>query len=269
MILQYITWNVSPDIFHVGPIVLRWYGLLFASAFLFGYLIFKKIFKKEGYSIELLDQLTLYMAVGTIVGARLGHVLFYDPAYYFANPWKIIAVWEGGLASHGAAIGILTALIIFVRKNKLNYLWLLDRIAIVIALSGVFIRMGNLMNSEIYGIQTNLPWGFIFSRENEVFPKHPTQIYEALAYLFIFLLTYTFYHKNIFVKQKGKIFGIFLVLLFGARFLIEFIKNPQVEFEKGLPFDMGQFLSIPFILVGIGLIVYASRKVQEEPDVKL
>jgi prolipoprotein diacylglyceryl transferase len=277
MILQYIVWNVNPEILPLGPLSLRYYGILFAAAFFFGYLLFKKIFEKEGYSIEMLDQLTIYMALGTIIGARLGHVLFYDPGYYFSNPLKIIAIWEGGLASHGAAIGILTALYLFIRKNKLSYLWILDRIALVIALSGVCIRLGNLMNSEIYGIPTTMPWGFLFVRSSEVVhgietlvPRHPTQIYEALSYLAIFIFTFVSYFKGYLIKQKGKLFGIFLILLFGARFLIEYIKNSQEDFEKALPFDMGQILSIPFILVGIFLIINANRnKTREKAEIKV
>jgi len=262
MILQYITWNVNPEIIPIGPLSLRWYGILFASAFFLGYLIFKKIFQKEGYSIELLDQLTVYMAVGTVVGARLGHVLFYDPGYYFSNPLKILAVWEGGLASHGAAIGILIAIYLFIRKNKLNFLWLMDRIVMVVALSGVCIRLGNLMNSEIYGISTTMPWGFIFVREHEHIAKHPTQIYEALCYLAIFLFLFWSYFKSTLYKSKGLAFGIFLVLLFSARFFIEYIKNPQADFEKALPLNMGQMLSIPFILGGVILIFLALKEKQ-------
>lgn len=267
MILQYITWNVKPEILHLGPLAVRWYGLLFVCGFMFGILIFKKIFKKEGYSMELLDQLTIYMLVGTIIGARLGHVLFYDPVYYFSNPLDIIKVWEGGLASHGGAIGILMALYLFVRKNKLSFLWLLDRIGIVVALGGAFIRLGNLMNSEIYGVETSLPWGFLFVRSSEVvrgseelIPRHPTQIYEALSYLLIFIFLFWSYNRNYFIKQKGMLFGIFLILLFGARFLIEYIKTPQEVFENALPLYMGQLLSIPFILTGIILIIFARRQ---------
>lgn len=259
MELNFITWNVSPEIVELGPITLRWYGLLFAMAFVAGYAIFKKFYQKEGYSIEMLDQALVYMAVGTILGARLGHVLFYDPTYYLSNPLKILAIWEGGLASHGAAFGILTAMYLYVKKNKLGFLWMMDRIVIVVALSGFFIRMGNLMNSEIYGIETSMPWGFIFVREGETVAKHPTQIYEALSYLAIFGFLITCYFKNWFIAQKGKIFGIFLILLFTARFFIEFIKNPQEDFEKGMPLFMGQILSIPFILMGLGLLIYSSR----------
>ncbi|MCX7986500.1 MAG: prolipoprotein diacylglyceryl transferase [Bacteroidales bacterium] len=258
--LQYIHWNVSPEIFNIGPLAIRWYGLLFATAFITGYYIFKYFFKKEGYQVELLDQLTVYVALGIIVGARLGHVLFYDPSYYFANPLKIIAVWEGGLASHGAAIGLLISLYLWVRKHKTNILWLLDRIAVVVALGGMFVRLGNLMNSEIYGIQTSLPWGFIFVREGETVPKHPTQIYEALSYFMIFLLLFTAYRKNWWFESKGLVFGIFLILLFGARFMIEFIKNPQEEFETSLPLLMGQILSLPFIIAGIIIVIWVLSK---------
>jgi phosphatidylglycerol---prolipoprotein diacylglyceryl transferase len=266
MILQFVIWNVKPEIFSFGSFSIRWYGLLFVMAFIFGILVFKKVFKKEGYSMELLDELTIYMALGTIIGARLGHVLFYSPGYYFEQPLRILYIWEGGLASHGAAIGILIALYLFVRKNKLEYLWLLDRIGIVVALSGVFIRLGNLMNSEIYGVKTTLPWGFIFNNSSDVLsgkenavPCHPTQIYEAFSYFIIFIFLYRCYNKDIYIKNKGKLFGIFLILLFGARFLIEFIKNPQEIFEKNLPIDMGQILSLPFILAGIIFIIYSTK----------
>ncbi|MGC8824879.1 MAG: prolipoprotein diacylglyceryl transferase [Bacteroidales bacterium] len=258
--LLYIHWNVNPEIFHIGPLAVRWYGLMFALAFITGYYIFKFFFKQEGYKIELLDQLTVYVAVGIIVGARLGHVLFYDPGYYLSNPLEILAIWKGGLASHGAAIGLLITLYLWTRKNQADLLWLLDRIAVVVAIGGMFVRFGNLMNSEIYGIETHLPWGFIFVREGEVVPKHPTQIYEALSYFLIFLLLFTAYRKNWWFPKKGLAFGIFLILLFGARFLIEFIKNPQEEFETTLPLFMGQILSIPFILAGIIIVFYTTRK---------
>jgi phosphatidylglycerol:prolipoprotein diacylglycerol transferase len=261
MVLQYITWNVNPEIIQLGPLSLRWYGILFALGFVFGYLIFQRIFKKEKYSIEVLDSLLVHVAVGTIAGARLGHVLFYDLSYYLDSPWKILFVWEGGLASHGAAIGIVTSLYFFARKHKVKFLWILDRVVMVVALAGVCIRMGNLMNSEIYGIATQMPWGFIFVREHETVAKHPTQIYEALCYLAIFIFLFWCYTKELFFKHKGKISGIFMVLLFSARFMIEYIKNPQEDFEKTLPLNMGQILSIPFILIGLYLIF---RKYKEE-----
>ncbi len=254
--LQYIVWDVSPEIFNLGPITVRWYGVLFATAFITGYYIFKYFFKREGYRIELLDKLLLYVALGIIIGARLGHVIFYDPYYYFSNPLKILAIWEGGLASHGAAIGLLIALYLWHKKEKTPMLWLLDRIAVVVAIGGMFVRLGNLMNSEIYGIETSLPWGFIFVREGETIPKHPTQIYEAFSYLLIFIILFTAYNKNWLFPKQGLAFGCFLILLFGARFLIEYIKNPQEEFENYLPLFMGQILSIPFIIAGTALIIY-------------
>jgi prolipoprotein diacylglyceryl transferase len=260
MILDYVIWNVDPEIFHLGHLAIRWYGLLFAIAFVVGYYIFRYFLKHEKLPLERLDQLTLYVALGIIIGARLGHVLFYDPGYYFSHPLKIFAIWEGGLASHGAAIGLLIALYLFKNKYKFNLLWLLDRIAVVVAIGGMFVRLGNLMNSEIYGVQTSLPWGFIFVREGETVPKHPTQIYEALSYLIIFIFLFVSYRKNFLFPTKGLAFGVFLILLFGARFMIEFIKNPQEDFETALPLFMGQILSIPFILAGIILIIFVTRK---------
>jgi prolipoprotein diacylglyceryl transferase len=259
MIFNYIHWDINPEIVGFWGLSIRYYGVLFASAFFFGYLIMQKIFKKEGLPVELLDKLTVYVALGTIIGARLGHCLFYDPSYYLSNPIEILKIWRGGLASHGAAIGILIALYYFSKKNKKPYLWILDRIVIVVALAGFFIRMGNLMNSEIYGIPTKLPWGFIFVRNGEVIPKHPTQIYEALSYLLIFFLLYSIYNKKGTNVRQGLIFSIFLILLFSVRFLIEFIKEVQVDFEQTMALNMGQWLSIPFILTGIYLL-YRSYK---------
>jgi prolipoprotein diacylglyceryl transferase len=208
-----------------------------------------------------LDKLTLWAIVSTVVGLRLGHCLFYDAAYYLSHPVEILKIWEGGLASHGAAIGLLIGLYLFCRKYKMRFLWLIDRIAIVVALTGFFIRLGNLLNSEIYGIATSLPWGFVFVRRGEIFPKHPTQIYEALAYLLIFFLLYFIYRKkNALINKNGWLVGLFFTLVFGFRFIIEFIKEPQVEFEKNLLLDMGQWLSIPFVIIGVFLMYYASRR---------
>lgn len=261
MLLNYINWNVDPDLVSFWVLTIRYYGLLFAASFFFGYIIMQKIFKKEGLSIELLDKLTVYMAFGTILGARLGHCLFYQPDYYLSNPWEILKIWHGGLASHGAAIGILISLFYFSKKNKKPYLWILDRIVIVVALAGFFIRMGNLMNSEIYGIETNLPWGFIFVRDGQTVPKHPTQIYEAISYLLIFVLLYSIYIKKGVHVKKGLIFSLFLILLFTVRFFIEFIKEDQVGFERGMSLNMGQWLSIPFVLIGLFLL-YKSLKTE-------
>lgn len=223
----------------------------------------KKMFINEGLGEKELDQVSTFMLVSTIVGARLGHCLFYEPSYYLSHPFEILKIWEGGLASHGAAVGIFIGLYIFTRINKKPYLWILDRMAIIVALSGFFIRSGNLMNSEIFGDITSLPWGFIFIRYYDpvlaIDPRHPTQIYEALGYLTIFVFLYRFYWKQKGKTNNGEIFGYFMVLLFGLRFLIEFIKVPQVGFEETMFLNMGQILSIPLILTGF-IMLWISRR---------
>lgn len=267
MTLQIIPWNVDPEIFRIGNFAVRWYGLLFASGFVIGYYILRKVFKNEGLGDATLDRLTVYVAVGTVIGARLGHCLFYEPDYYLANPVEILKVWHGGLASHGAAIGILLALWLFVRKEKKPFIWAIDRVVIVVALAGALIRLGNLMNSEIYGVETTLPWGFVFLRNHENAPKHPTQIYESLAYLLTFVILLRIYWKNLGKQKPGLLFGLFLIMVFGFRFLVEYVKEDQVAFEAGMKLNMGQLLSIPFIIAGIALLVWAFRKVPE-PVVK-
>jgi len=252
MHLLIVPWDINPEIFRIGVFAVRWYGLLFASSFFFGYIIMNKIFKNENLGEVVLDRLTIYMAVGVIAGARLGHCLFYEPTYYLQHPLEIIKIWHGGLASHGAAIGILLALWLFVRKEKKDYLWVLDRIAIVVAISGFFIRMGNLMNSEIYGVETTVPWGFVFLRNHEVAPKHPTQIYEALVYLSIFILLYKIYWSKKGEHIQGLLISLLCILIFTSRFFIEFLKEDQVAFEAAMKINMGQWLSIPFVLMGIG-----------------
>ncbi len=270
MIIDAITWNVNPEIVAIGKLSIRWYGLLFASAFLSGYFVFNRYLKTERLSQEMLDQLLIYVAIGTVIGARLGHCLFYQPDYFLANPAEILMIWKGGLASHGAAIGILLALWLYVRKQKLSFLWLIDRIVIVVALGGAFIRLGNLFNSEIYGGPTSLPWGIEFVRDRlydsttgellPTVPRHPTQLYEALSYIAIFSILFSFYRKNYEKVRDGFIFGVFLILLFSVRFLIEFVKNDQVAFEANMSLNMGQWLSLPFILAGVGMIVWTKRQ---------
>lgn len=260
MVLDYINWDVNPEIIRIGKFAIRWYGLLYASAFFFSYLILVKFFKIEKISIEVLDKLVIYMALGTIIGARLGHCFFYEPSWYLSNPVEILKIWKGGLASHGTAIGIPVALFLFVRKTKMSFLWTLDRVVVVVALSALFIRIGNLMNSEIYGIETNLPWGFIFLRNGETIPKHPTQIYEGLSYFLIFVLLYFIYMKKEGKERYGHLSGLFLILVFTVRFFIEFIKEDQVGFEAGMTLNMGQILSIPLVLLGFVFLVYYFKK---------
>lgn len=259
MTLLFFNWNIDPTIFSIGPVSVRWYGLLFAMSFVVGYFIMLRIFRKENIPEPLLDQLSMYMLIATVVGARLGHVLFYEPTSYIEHPLDVFKIWEGGLASHGAAIGILLALYLFSRKTRQPFLWVIDRIVIVVALSGFFIRTGNLFNSEIFGNVTQLPWGFIFERVGETLPRHPTQIYEGLCYLvlFFFLLWY-YFHKDG-KPRPGFLFGIFLVVLFTARLIIEFVKEPQVNFESSMALNMGQLLSIPFIIAGIVILTRKTK----------
>ena len=292
MILNYITWNVDPVLFHLGSLQVRWYGLLWALGFLFGYFIMKRIYQREKMAEDALDKLLIYMLVSTVVGARLGHCLFYEPDYYLSNPLKILALWEGGLASHGGAIGILIGLWLYMRnynkskkeKNDLqhiNYIWILDRIVVAVCLVGALIRVGNVMNHEIYGTPTSLPWGFVFLRGSEQFcgtfdnytpcfawdapcppsewlPCHPTGLYEAFFCLVAMgILLWMYYKHDLGHKQPGLMFGTFLVIIFGSRICIEFLKNVQVEFERNMVFDMGQWLSVPFVLIGIWMIVWS------------
>jgi phosphatidylglycerol---prolipoprotein diacylglyceryl transferase len=259
--LNYIHWNVSPEILNLGPLSIRWYGLLFASGFLIGYYIGERMFRSENINQKWIDSLFFYIIIGTIVGARLGHVFFYGWEFYSQNPEEIIKIWHGGLASHGGAIGIILALLIYSGVvTKRNVFWTIDRIAVPTALVGAFIRIGNLMNSEIYGIQTDLPWGFIFERNGEVVPKHPTQIYEALAYLVAFGILFYLYWRTRAKYKQGLLTGMFFILIFVPRFLIEFIKEDQEAFEAGMTLNMGQWLSIPFVLFGIFLIYRALKR---------
>lgn len=248
MIISFIHWNPSPEIFSLSFLTIRWYGLLFTLGFITGYYIIGWMMKREKIDIKLLDSLTTYMVISTVIGARLGHVLFYQPMDYLAHPLDILKVWEGGLASHGAAIGILTGLFLYSRKYKQPFLSTVDRIVVVTALAGCFIRLGNLMNSEIYGHETHLPWAFIFERDDMI-PRHPTQIYEALGYLSIFFIL-LFKYKSGEILKPGRLLGWFLILVFGLRFFVEFLKEPQVGFEQNMLLNMGQLLSIPFILIG-------------------
>ncbi|MCB0752266.1 MAG: prolipoprotein diacylglyceryl transferase [Ignavibacteriae bacterium] len=258
-----ITWNVSPEIFSIGPISIRWYGLLFAASFLIGFQIMTKIFEKEKKSQDDLNDLLWYMIIGTIVGARLGHCLFYNPEYYLSNPLEILKTWKGGLASHGAAIGIVIAMYLYwKRKVGQSFLWVMDRVVITVALAGFFIRTGNLMNSEIIGKATDVPWSFVFVNAfvpDPMTPRHPAQLYEALSYLTIFVILFSIYQKSYKTLKEGYLLGIFLVLVFVARFIIEFYKENQSSFEQGMTLNMGQLLSIPLILWGFYLL-FKSKK---------
>lgn len=272
MLSFFVNWDVGPELFHLGGISIRYYGLLFAVAFILGYKIEEKIFKSEGLPMAWLDKLWLYVAVATVVGARLGHCIFYDWAYFSQHPLEMILPVKfepfrftgfQGLASHGAAIGIIAGLWYYSRKvSRKSIFWILDRAVIPIALAGFFIRMGNLMNSEIVGLPTTLPWGFRFVHsglENPEVPRHPAQLYEAVCYLFSFFVLMHLYWKTGVKKRMGFIFGSFLILIFSARFIIEFVKEVQEPWEAEMALDMGQWLSIPFVLTGVFMLWYSKR----------
>ena len=260
-----VVWNVDPIICRIGPLALRYYSILFVLGFPIGYWLFIKFYKREEVDTNLLEPLLYALLIGTIVGARLGHCLFYQPDYYLTKAhWlEIFQPWKGGLASHGGALGVLLAVwwysARYGRKNNFDMMWVLDRLVIAVCFAGCLIRLGNLFNSEIYGNETTLPWGFIFQRRGEVMPKHPTQIYEALSYLILgFILLWVYWRKNgkIF---RGWLFGAFFIGCFGMRFLIEFIKMPQVDFEIGMKLNMGQLLSIPFVMAGVISIIWSYK----------
>jgi len=260
-ILGFIHWNFNPDIFVIFGRPVRWYGLMFAIGFLIGYKMVEKQFKHEKEDVKLLENLLIYIVVGTVLGARLGHVFFYGWDYYSKHLLEILFVWQGGLASHGGTIGVFIALWLFSRKyTKRNVFWIINRVVIPTAIVAMLIRMGNLFNSEIYGVQTSLPWGFIFERVHETVPKHPTQLYEAFAYLITFFVVNRMYWKTDAKSRTGLISGVFFIMVFSARFLIEFVKEDQEAFESTMTLNMGQLLSIPFILGGITLVVLALRK---------
>ena len=270
----FITWDVSPEIFNLGGFSVRYYGVLFALAFILGYKIEERMFKSEGLPPKWLDKLWIYVAVATVIGARLGHCIFYGWEYYSQHIIEIILpvrfepefrfTGYQGLASHGAAIGIIAGLWYYSRKvSHKSILWVLDRAVIPIALAGFFIRTGNLMNSEIVGQATAMPWGFRFIHSgmpDPETPRHPAQLYEALCYLATFFVLMRLYWRTDAKERQGYLFGVFLVLVFTARFIIEFVKEDQEAFEAAMALNMGQLLSIPFVLVGLAAIWHSRRR---------
>lgn len=267
MINLAVVWEVSPEITRLfGVFPLRYYSLLFAGGLMLGYLVVKNIYKKEGLPMEQLDKLAFYVFIATILGARLGHCLFYEPEYYLRHPLEMILPFQitngdfkftgfQGLASHGGILGVFIAIYLFSRKTKIHFFKILDMVSIGGALTGAFIRLGNLMNSEIIGLPTGSNYGFIFKSVDNI-PRHPAQLYESIAYFLIFILLFILYKIPTYKKKTGLIFGIFFTLLFIARFLIEFVKENQVNFEDDMAINMGQALSIPFILLGVGIMIW-------------
>jgi len=262
-LLAAIHWDIRPEIFSIGSFELRYYTLCFLLAFISSYVLMLRIFKRENKPQELLDQLSIYIFLGTLLGARLGHCLFYEFDYYKDHLLEMLLPFTyvngefkltgfHGLASHGGALGILVGLFLFCRKTKTNFLWITDRLVVVIPLAGAFVRVGNFFNSEIIGLPSDLPWAVVFEQIDQI-PRHPAQLYEAACYVLIFILLWNIYHRKATLKP-GLIFGVFLILLFGARFGLEFVKENQEAFEEGMKFNMGQLLSVPFIALGCYLL---------------
>lgn len=266
-----INWDVDPVLFNItDSFPIKYYGLLFGLGVFLGFLIVKNIYKKEEIPVEQLDKLLVYIILGTLIGARLGHCLFYQPEYFLSRPLEMflpIQKMEGsyqfigyqGLASHGGAIGVLLAITIYCKKYNLKLLNILDKVAVAVPVTGAFIRLGNFMNSEIYGKPTHGNWGVVFVQDDFI-PRHPTQLYEAFSYLVIFFILYKIYNSKRINRKDGQLFGLFLILLFLARFIIEFFKENQVAFENQMTLNMGQILSIPFMMIGIILLIWRRKR---------
>lgn len=274
MIMNYIHWNLDPELINILGISIRYYGLLFVSGLILSVYTLSWIFKRENIPSEHLDKLSIFGMIGILVGARLGHCLFYEPSYYLSNPLEMILpitfpsgggvkfIGYQGLASHGGALGLLIALYFYSRKTKHSMIDTIDLIAVVSGLGAGFIRLANFMNSEIIGMPTTKPWGVIFERVDNL-PRHPAQLYEAICYFIIFAIMMILYKKKRDKLKSGFFFGLVLVLIFTARFIIEFFKEDQVGFEDGMTFNMGQLLSVPYIVVGIGFIVFGLWKTKK------
>ena len=274
MILNFIHWNPDPEIINVFGISIRYYGLLFVSGLIIAIYMLGWLFKRENIPSENLEKLTIYGMIGIIAGARLGHCLFYEPSYYLSHPLEMIFpitfppdggikfIGYQGLASHGGVLGLLIGLYLYSRKTKHSMIDTLDLIAVVVGVSLGFIRLANFMNSEIIGMPTTKPWGVIFERVDNL-PRHPAQLYEAISYFIILGIMLILYLKMRNRLKNGILFGLATILFFLARFIIEFLKEDQVGFEKGMTLNMGQLLSLPYIAVGIGFIIYGLWKTKK------
>ncbi|MCD9017899.1 prolipoprotein diacylglyceryl transferase [Parachryseolinea silvisoli] len=262
--IPYITWNIDPVIFTIPGThwPLRWYGLMWVLGFVISQQVMYYIFQRENRPRKDVDTLTMYILISTVLGARLGHFLFYEPSRFLTDPLDILMPPYSGLASHGAAIGILIGLWLFCRKLKYNYLWMVDRLVIVVCITGAGIRLGNLINSEMIGLPTDLPWAFIFTRIDNI-PRHPAQLYEALYCIALFFVLFYLWKTRAARLGNGFIFGLFLIVLWTLRFIDEFFKVNQVAFEDHQLLNMGQVLSIPFILVGIFLLFWSSKQMKQ------
>jgi len=256
-----MVWDVDREILSIGSFALRWYSLLFASGIILGYFVIARMFRAENKPVELLDSLLFHVVAGTVIGARLGHCLLYEPAEYLSDPIRILKIWEGGLASHGGFTGVILAVILFCRKYPdVSFFWLTDRLSIPAMMCAGFIRIGNLFNSEIIGRATDVPWAVIFKKVDMI-PRHPSQIYEAIGYFSISLVQWIAYRFFRHKLKEGSLFGLVLIQGFGFRLFIERFKENQVAFEDQLTLNMGQLLSIPFILIGFAFLFGVQEKI--------
>ena len=257
--MNHFIWDFDPVLASFKHLRIHWYGAMFALALLSNYLLMHWIYGREQGSTEDVDRLLWYCMGGSVIGARLAHIIFYNPHYYLAQPAKIIAIWEGGLASHGGVIGVLIALYIYQHKASFNYWWILDRAAIAASLSGSLVRTGNFLNSEIAGIPTQVPWAIIFSRIDMI-PRHPVQLYEAISYAAISVFLFYRYKTSQTWDFHGQLFAWFLILIFSARFIMEFYKVELASYSHDLWLSTGQMLSIPFMLIGTFILYRAQRR---------
>ena len=280
----YVTWKVDPELFTIFGREIRWYGLLWVIGLIVAVYIVQRIFEKEKLPQSWFDSLFIYMMLGIMLGARLGHCLFYEPAYYLANPIEIFKIWEGGLASHGGVIGIIIAVWLYSKKvTKKSMIWTFDRVIVPTGFTAAFIRLGNLMNHEIYGGPTSQPWGFRFIENIPYWkagaapifsePSHPTQIYEAIIYFLVFAVTMYLFWKTVAKKKQGLLIGIAMIMIFVSRFFIEYLKNVQVQSEiimrENTGLILGQWLSIPFILWGVWLVWNSMRKAKQNKEIEV
>ena len=258
MAAEFFTWNASPEIYSIGFLKIRWYSLMFIIGFMGSYHIMRKMYRSAGHDDALVSSLLTWVILGTIIGARLGHCLFYNPSFYFSNPLEFFQVWKGGLASHGGFTGVMLAIFLYCRRYKMDFLWVVDRAAVGGLLIASLIRVGNFFNSEMIGTPSQLPWAIVFERIDTV-PRHPAQLYESLTYFGIFLLMSSLYRFTSICQHPGRLWGVTLAVSFSARFLLEFFKENQAGFEQDMFINMGQVLSVPFVSLGLFLILRKSN----------
>ena len=254
--MEHLIWNIDPTLLHLGPLQLRWYGLLFVGSFFLGSMILTWMYKREGKDPAPVENLLIYLMIGAVIGSRLMHCLAYEPEFYLANPLEILKVWKGGLASHGGLLGVFISMYIFAKRYNTPYMWIVSRVAIPGALTAAFVRFGNFFNSEILGLPSDKPWAIIFERIDMV-PRHPVQLYEAFSYLTLLLILLVIYRKTSTTFATKILPGVFLASMFMIRFLLEYTKTRQADYTTSLPFTTGQMLSVPFILIGVAWILWA------------